>query len=454
MALQIEIFGIPVRIQAWFLMTGLIVWDGFGGARYGWGTLPIALLLVFQGVLFHELGHALVGRAFGKRPRIELALFAGLTRFEGSAPFTPGKGILVSLAGPLVGIVFGVAALPVALFMPPAAGTPAAWALQAYLFINLGWSLFNLLPVLPLDGGQVLANVLKLVSPRDGLRWARYASLVFVALLLAAALWAGWIFAAAFLVLFGFMNLQALRAERALQASGIGDARTPEELLAMGYAALQRGDAERVSQVGFLLLRLAEDTPARDEALHLLAWGRLLAGYPEQAEEALRRLSGERDPDPALAGAVLLALGRATAAVPLLAQALVQEPSEFVAKRFIEAVERAGAYDEAARLRADRPEVLGEESWNRLRDAALAAGAFEAALAMSELSFHRAADSASALAAARASSRLGRFDEALEWIDRARRAGFGDVRLLDSDEDLAPLRQAEGWARTRAAFDG
>ncbi len=454
MALQIEIFGVPVRIQAWFLLTGLVVWDGFGGAQLGWGTLPIALLLVFQGVLFHELGHALVGRAFGKRPQIELALFAGLTRFDGSTPFTPGKGIVVSLAGPLVGIVFGLAALPVALFVPPAAGTPAAWALQAFLFINLGWSIFNLLPVLPLDGGQVLANVLKLVAPHDGLRWARYASLCFIALLLVAAAWAGWVFAAAFLALFAYSNVQALRAERALQVSGIGDARTPEELLAVGYAALERGDGDVVSQVGFLLLRLAEDARARDEALHLLAWGRLLAGHPEQAKEALGRLSGERDPDPALAGAVLLALGRASAAVPIFARALAEGPSDFVARRFVEAVQRAGGYDEAARLSVAHPDALDEESWRALRDAALAAGAFEAALTMSEASFARGADSRSALDAARASSRLGRLDEGLAWLDRARRSGLVDARILDELEDLAPLRAAEGWNRVRASFDG
>ena len=96
MALHVRLLGIPVRIHAWFALTGLIIWNFSGGGQLGWGTLPIALLIVFQGVLFHELGHALMGRRFGLEPEIDLAFFAGLTRWTGGRTLTPGRGVLVS----------------------------------------------------------------------------------------------------------------------------------------------------------------------------------------------------------------------------------------------------------------------------------------------------------------------------------------------------------------------
>ncbi|MEM9072892.1 MAG: hypothetical protein AAGE52_30575 [Myxococcota bacterium] len=453
MALEVRLLGIPVRIHLWFLVTGLILWDFAGGSRLGWGTLPIMLLLVFQGVLFHEMGHALVGRAFGRSPQIVLALFTGVTSFQGGRPFTPGKGIVVSLAGPLVGIVLGLAALPVLMLSPPAEGTAAHWALSMFIFINLGWSLLNLIPVLPLDGGNIMANVLQLISPKHGLRWARYLSLVLIGGLFVLTLLTGEIFAVAFLGLFGFVNVQALRAERAYRASAIAQARTPEELRAIGTKALEEGDGETVSQAAFVLLRVVNDPSERDEALHLLAWGRLLVGEPQQASQALAGLSGQRDPDPALQGAVLFALGRPTDALPYFEQVLVDEPSEFAASRYVEAVENAGAFGTAAVLYERHPRALSPQRWAQLQDGALAAGAFDAALRMSTATFENDATPAAAFGAVRALVRLGRLDDALAWLERARISGFANLELLDGHEDLAALRDSEQWAQARAAFE-
>ena len=70
----------------------------------------------------------------------------------------PSRQLVISLAGPLAGFTFGCLVLLVSWVALPSHGTPG-WLVRtvdALLYVNLGWSLFNLLPVLPLDGGNAL----------------------------------------------------------------------------------------------------------------------------------------------------------------------------------------------------------------------------------------------------------------------------------------------------------
>lgn len=472
MALHVRLLGVPVRIHAWFALTGLIIWNFSGGPQLGWGTLPIALLIVFQGVLFHELGHALMGRRFGLEPQIDLAFFAGLTRWTGGSSLTPGRGVLVSFAGPLVGIVLGSLGLALWMALPPSLGSQLQWTMAMFVYVNLGWSLLNLVPILPLDGGNILAHFLQMISPRGGVRWARYLSVALVAALAALLL----VFTVAdqaryeqelaetgreapveqpfnplfflvFLGFFGFSNVQALRAERAFRKSGLADATTPEALLALGADAIQRKDAETASQAAFILLRVAHDPTRRDDALHLLAWARLLAGRPDQAKEALRRFSGERDPDPALEGAVALELGEARRATELLRRAL---PDPFAANRFVRAVRDSG---ELSVLEGLSPDVLTRPQWEQLHELALDLGDYDAAFTTAAVLFERQPDGRVAFDAVVALTHTGRLDDAWAWLERARQAGFRDTHLLDEHEALAPLRQLPQWSSLRATFD-
>src|SRR5690606_8316247 len=110
MRLELQFFGIPVRIHVWFLLTALVL--GAMNAPQvtpegpfelaAWLTLWVGL--VFQGVFCHELGHAFVGRAFGLRPFIDLVALGGQTGFHGTAPLTPPKALLTSAAGPAVSV--------------------------------------------------------------------------------------------------------------------------------------------------------------------------------------------------------------------------------------------------------------------------------------------------------------------------------------------------------------
>ena len=473
MALHVRLLGIPVRIHAWFALTGLIIWSFSGGMELGWGTLPIALLIVFQGVLCHELGHALMGRRFGLEPQIDLAFFAGMTRWTGGRALTPGRGVLVSFAGPFVGIVFGTLGLALWMSLPANLSSQLQWTLAMFVYVNLGWSILNLVPILPLDGGNILAHFLQMVSARSGVRWARWISVALVVglagllLVFTTADQARYeremadpsreapveqpfnpLFFLVFLGFFGVSNVQALRAERAFRKSGLADATTPEALLELGSDAIERKDAETASQAAFILLRLAQTPSERDQALHLLAWARLLAGRADQAQEALRRFSGERDPDPALAGSVALELGEARRATTLLRQAL---PDAFAANRFVRAVQESGDISAVDGLSGD---ALATEQWQELHELALDLGDYDAAFTTASVLFQRAPDGQLAFDAVVALTHGGRLDDARAWLERARLAGFSDTRLLDEHEALAPLREAPEWPSVRAAFDG
>jgi Zn-dependent protease len=157
--IRFRLFGIPFAIAPYFWLCSALL-----GSNVAHGDHAIPLLLtwvacVLVSVIIHELGHALVARCFGVVPQVMLYGFGGLTRMQGP-PLGRWKGILVTLAGPLAGIAFwGVAYLVWANVVLPQVVAIVA-ASYFLVFINLYWTLFNLLPVLPLDGGQVLRNLL------------------------------------------------------------------------------------------------------------------------------------------------------------------------------------------------------------------------------------------------------------------------------------------------------
>lgn len=157
--IRFSLFGIPVQIQPWFWISLAIIGGG-GNANSRDGILRLGLFLLagLISILVHELGHALTGRAYGARSEITLQAFGGLATFAG-ARFTRTQHFLVTAAGPaaqlaLAAIVFLL--IPDLLVLTSAVGH--FWRVLTY--ISLFWALINLLPVLPLDGGQMLNALL------------------------------------------------------------------------------------------------------------------------------------------------------------------------------------------------------------------------------------------------------------------------------------------------------
>ncbi len=177
-----SLFGIPLYINSsWFVILALFTlakgtaWQD----TYNWGgAIPfvagfISSVLLFVSVVLHELGHSLTAQTQGiKVNSITLFLFGGVAAIDRESK-TPGQAFQVAIAGPAVSLgLFVVLSLLVSLL--PESSTPARVLLGNLASINLVLCLFNLIPGLPLDGGQVLkAAIWKVTGDRfKAVRWA------------------------------------------------------------------------------------------------------------------------------------------------------------------------------------------------------------------------------------------------------------------------------------------
>jgi Zn-dependent protease len=247
--LRFHVGPFPVTLEASFLITAVFL-SGLGGS-----PLQIALwvVVVFVNVLVHELGHALVGLWLGGKPEIVLQGLGGVTFPRLRARPGALQQILLSIAGPAFGLLPGAAAWAVMASAPPEPGSLMAGVLADFMITSVLWAVLNLVPVLPLDGGQVMESV---ISGLRGKPSAVLASWISAAVSVGAALVAFLVFRQWFVALFfvwmAFSNVARARSAGAPaggrpSAAGSADpearADVERELLA-ARAALGSGDVD------------------------------------------------------------------------------------------------------------------------------------------------------------------------------------------------------------------
>lgn len=218
--LRFRAFGIPVRVHPLFwLISALLGWqDG-----YVQGTL-IWVGCVFVSILVHEFGHGLMAAAFGYRPSIVLYGMGGLCYSEGERQ-SRGQRLAVLIAGPGAGFLLaGLVVVGHLAAGEPRLG-PAGESVYRYLiFINLFWGFINLLPIWPLDGGQMTGVSLSWFSPRNGMRWGHVISLLASGVLAVCVFsWTRDFFLTLFFAYFAFINYQVLSAYHRQYHSGFED---------------------------------------------------------------------------------------------------------------------------------------------------------------------------------------------------------------------------------------
>jgi len=279
--LSFRLGSIPVRIQpTFFLMAAFL---GLSGGDLAATAAWVAV--VFVSVLIHELGHATVGRAFGLEPRIELHAMGGTTSWSSGRPMSIPRRIAISLAGPGAGFVLWGIALAVG---PRVFGSTPIGAVvyRDLVWVNLSWGIANLVPMLPLDGGNVMLQLLNAVTKGRGERPARIVSIVFAGVTIPAALvFLGSWWICLLSVSFIASNVSALRDLSAR------DHDAPlRQALDQGYAALEARDAARLLAVARPLALSARSSQVRAEALQLVAFGFLLEGRLPDADAAIAAL--------------------------------------------------------------------------------------------------------------------------------------------------------------------
>jgi Zn-dependent protease len=271
----VRLAGIPIRIEpAFVLVLGFL---GFAGR----GTLLAAIewiVLAGISIVLHELGHAAAYRRFGIQPRIRLWSFGGLTYGE---RVSPARSIIVSLAGPVTGILVGVAVVAVSAFVGSVMPTrPPEFELVVadLLYINVGWSLFNLLPVLPLDGGNVAAALARAAGRGEWM--ATSLSLVVAGAISVGALLAGESYIAIVGVFLLAWNWQA---------RAWGREEPQRRLLARAWNRLARDPSAAVS-IATELAATPVSADIKFEAIEILGWAALASGSTADVRDAFGRL--------------------------------------------------------------------------------------------------------------------------------------------------------------------
>lgn len=211
--------GIDVFLHwSWFLIAAIEIQNRKGSySSVAWNVAEyLALFLI---VMIHEFGHALACRQVGGRAdRIVLWPLGGVAYVD--PPPRPGATLWSIAAGPLVNVVL-IPILWVAVSASRSAGlmatSPDLYVLLHTVFwINVGLLAFNILPIYPLDGGQILRALLWFVLGRGrSLMVATILGLIGVAGFIGLAifeqsLWYGAI--AAFMLMNCWSGLQHARA--------------------------------------------------------------------------------------------------------------------------------------------------------------------------------------------------------------------------------------------------
>jgi stage IV sporulation protein FB len=190
--LKWRMFGIRVRVHPVFWLMACLLGAPYLQPPYGAPYLLVWVACVFVSILVHELGHVVVGRVFGSRGDIVLYAFGGLAVGSNMLP-RRWQRVAVLLAGPfagflLLGVVYAVRPLifPRDYYWPQELTQAEKFLLEAFgmlIWMNLVWGILNLLPIYPLDGGQISRELFEAVNPRNGFRIALGISMALAILL-------------------------------------------------------------------------------------------------------------------------------------------------------------------------------------------------------------------------------------------------------------------------------
>jgi len=362
-----RLFRIPIRVQIWFFVTLLFLSVErlrplFDRPFIALSTFFEAMLVATLAVIVHELGHAFMYRRYGQEPSIVLWGLGGLT--FGQAKVPPKREILVSAAGPVIGIVLlGLPAWAVQQYVFKSTFIPFdAGPLQelGYITVNdikwfaLIWSFVNLLPLIPLDGGHITEAVLELVKGEPQKQTARIISVVTGVLFgTITFFFLGWSSLALFLGYgLALYNFVAYRQEQQGSMvrfeivpehdggdSGGGsvvsmdtarkkrDRRSAPDLAEAGYEALERRDYRNALKIVERLRskRLSSDLNRQATEIAALAW--LGERNAPKAAEEMGQLPRGADSSRALVAVLAVADKRVDDGLAMMVRSLTGDPA-------------------------------------------------------------------------------------------------------------------------------
>lgn len=170
-----KLFGARLKLHP--LLTIIFILSAFTGHF-------IELITLFGIVFIHELGHAAAANGFGWKIReIQLTPFGGVAEVDDAGSIPAREEAIVAACGPAMNLIM----IGFAYAMEWFGLWTDAWV-SYWIHANALLMLFNLLPVLPLDGGKLLQSGLSLILPYHfTMKLGAAASLLLSALMLGVA---------------------------------------------------------------------------------------------------------------------------------------------------------------------------------------------------------------------------------------------------------------------------
>ena len=252
-----RVLGFDVKVQSGFVVFMVLIvalYGSTGNGSFGlWLAGSIAVL-----TLIHELGHALTARAAGAEASISLGFLAGYASYRPTREISRAREAWISFSGPGIHILVSVVVL-LAIGVNPIdpesfSDSPATFAIW---WAGPAIGLMNLIPVLPLDGGNIATSALDAVVPGRARLYMLYFSIA------ATAAGAAWLFLSgndgfgifvAFLII---SQLQMLNATKPRQV--------PSSAWSLAADALDAGKEQKARRMLTAALRHPQPIPAPPE---------------------------------------------------------------------------------------------------------------------------------------------------------------------------------------------
>jgi Zn-dependent protease len=437
--LLVKVLGIPTKIDPSFWLISFFI-----ASTRGFNPALILewLIVVFISILFHELGHALVGRWFGLSPQITLYSMGGLTSWSEVTEISPAKDLAISLAGPAAGFLLGgicFVAGPALLRAVPSELFTAAY--HDLIWVNIGWGVFNLLPILPLDGGHVLVTLERWLTRKRDQIISHAISLLACFALIYLAFTRRFSWVAILGIWFAYSNatflLNRLKASRDNKL---------ESKLEEAREAITAGNLDAALGISSVIQKKALTDRMRSEASRLLIFIFIKQNRHKEAEEELTRFNGLFGPEHFLQGFLSYEKREMVRAIPDLKKAFDQSADYQVGLMLSQALMAEKRYAEVldlCRLSVMSPSLL-PLSLNLQIDA-FQNDEFEISGKAGALAYEQKPDPTVAYNAACAFARASDSAQALTLLERAIESGFRDKNLLATDPDLQSIRSQPGF---------
>lgn len=395
-------------------------------------------LVVTFSILIHELGHALTGKYFGLKPAISFHGLGGLTWWIEAKPTRPWQDLLISLAGVCAGFCFAL----IIYFAKPLFFLTDSWLLivtyEDLLWVNVGWGIFNLLPMLPLDGGHAFGAVERWVTNRADCFYTEVVSLLVA---IGIALWA---LNAKFVWIAFICGWCAITSGTALwQRFQKWRDESLQEAVNQAQQHIEQENYKAAQNILLDVKSKAYSDAAKQKIAHLLIVSYINAEDYEKAEEGLRIfeiLYGKND---YLAGWLYFKQGKMPQAVIHFQSVFESTSSTDVGVLLYHSLAGAQRFKEALAICSNS--ILTEvriDLLAHLQHTAFMNNDFETSAEAGGQAFAIQPDPQVAFNIACALARSAKISEGLEWIARAVEAGFNDYVALMNDNDLEALHSA------------